>query len=270
MAKKILFISQEISPYVEDSPMSLLGAEVPAKTQSSRDETRIFMPKWGTVNERRGQLHEVIRLSGANITINDVDHPLLIKVASMTKTRMQVYFIDNEEFFARKFLTTDAEGNEFADNGERAIFFVRGVIDTVLKLRWNPDIIFCQGWMASLASVYIRNVYAKEPAFEHAKIIMSLFPDDPQNELDKSFVTGLPYSTLTPEMIESYGNKFTSATLNKMFIDNVDAVIEALPGIKPQALDYARSKGKLVLPYAEGDIAERYNDFIDSVMATRE
>lgn len=266
MPKKILFISQEISPYVADSPMSLLGAEVPAKTQASRDETRIFMPKWGTVNERRGQLHEVIRLSGANITINDVDHPLLIKVASMTKTRMQVYFIDNEEYFGRKFLTAGPDGKEYADNGERAIFYVRGVIDTVIKLRWTPDIIFCQGWMASLAPVYIRKVFAREPAFENAKIVVSLFPNDPLGSLDKTFCTGLPYGTLTAKAVNAYGPEFTSDVLARMAIDNSDAIVEALPGIKPDLLDYARQQSMPILAYEEGDLAPRYNTFLENLI----
>lgn len=262
MAKKILFISQEIFPYVAETPMARLGADVPANTQSSRDETRIFMPKWGTINERRGQLHEVIRLSGANITINDADHPLLIKVASMTKTRMQVYFIDNEEFFGRKFQTTDAEGHEFADNGERAIFYARGVIDTVLKLRWNPDIIFCQGWMASLAAVYIRKVFPREPAFEKAKIVVSLFPGDPQTALDDSFRTGLPYVSLTDKDVAAYGETFDAEALSRMFIDVADAVVEAQSGVAPSLISYAEQAGKPVLPYAEGEIAERYNPFL--------
>jgi len=267
MAKRILFISQEISPYVGDTAMSILGAEVPAKTQSSRDETRIFMPKWGTVNERRGQLHEVIRLSGANITINDVDHPLLIKVATMAKTRMQVYFIDNEEFFGRKFQTVGPDGEEFSDNGERAIFFVRGVIDTVLKLRWNPDIIFCQGWMGSLAALYIRRVFATEPAFEHSKIVISLFPSDPAKPLDKSFATGLPYKSLKAADVAAYGTCFDSAAVAKMCIDNADAVVEAQPNVEAELLDYARKQGKPVLNYEEGDISPRYNAFIDSLLS---
>jgi len=266
MPKKILFISQEISPYVADSPMSLLGAEVPSKTQASRDETRIFMPKWGTVNERKGQLHEVIRLSGANVTINDVDHPLLIKVATMAKTRMQVYFIDNEEYFGRKFLTTDSEGKEYADNGERAIFFVRGVIDTVLKLRWTPDIIFCQGWMASLAPVYIRKVFAREPAFENAKIVVSLFPNDPIGPLDKTFNTGLPYGSLTAKAVNAYGTVFTSEAVARMSIDNSDAIVEALPGIKAELLDYARQQSKPILAYEEGDAGQRYNTFLENLI----
>lgn len=246
--------------------MALLGSEVPSKTQSPRDETRIFMPRWGTVNERRGQLHEVIRLSGANITINDIDHPLLIKVASMTKTRMQVYFIDNDEFFGRKFLTTGPDGEEYPDNGERAIFFVRGVISTVIKLRWNPDIIFCQGWMASLAAVYIRKAFGNEPAFEKAKIIISLFPNSPAKPLDDSFRTGLPYSTLTAKDVAAYGKSFSETVLAKMCIDNADAVVEALPGVKPELLDYAREKAKPVLKYEEGDLGPRYNAFIDGLM----
>lgn len=248
--------------------MAILGAEVPTKIQSPRDETRIFMPKWGTINERRGQLHEVIRLSGANITINDVDHPLLIKVASMAKTRMQVYFIDNDEFFGRKYQTVGPDGQEYSDNGERAIFFVRSVIDTVLKLRWNPDMIFCQGWMAALAAVYIRKVFSHEPAFENAKIVISLFPNDPTKQLDETFNTGLPYSTFTADDVAAYGKEFDGAVLAKMCIDNADAVVEAQPGVDAELLDYARNEAKPVLNYEEGDISPRYNAFIDSLLKT--
>ena len=155
MAKKILFINQEICPYVPESEMSIMGRQLPQKIQESGYEIRTFMPKWGSINERRGQLHEVIRLLGMNLIIDDTDHPLIIKVASIPNTRIQVYFIDNEDYFMKRQMTRDESGEEYPDNGERAIFFARGVLETVKKLRWTPDIIHCQGWMAAVIPLYI-------------------------------------------------------------------------------------------------------------------
>ena len=146
MAKKVLFIKQEISPYVPESELSIMGRDLPNKMQEAGYEIRTFMPKWGNINERRGQLHEVIRLSGMNLIIDDTDHPLIIKVASIPQTRLQVYFIDNDDYFMKRLMAEDENGQEYTDNGERAIFFARGVLETVKKLRWVPDIIHCQGW----------------------------------------------------------------------------------------------------------------------------
>ena len=143
--KKVLFINQEMVPYVPTSEMATMGRNLPQKIQENGFEIRTFMPKWGNINERRGQLHEVIRLSGLNLIIDDTDHPLIIKVASIPVSRLQVYFIDNEDYFQRRrTMTEDESGEEFTDNGERAIFFARGVLETVKKLRWTPDIIQCQ------------------------------------------------------------------------------------------------------------------------------
>ena len=133
MAKKVLFINQEITPYVRETELSLKGLEVPKKIQEKGFEIRTFMPKWGIINERRGQLHEVIRLSGMNLIIDDTDHPLIIKVASIPQARVQVYFIDNDDFFLKRQMATDESGNEYDDNGERAVFFARGVLETVKK-----------------------------------------------------------------------------------------------------------------------------------------
>ena len=143
-AKKILFITQEIFPYVPESKMATAGRQIPQAIQESGFEIRTFMPKWGNINERRNQLHEVIRLSGMNIAIDETDHPLIIKVASIQAARMQVYFIDNDDFFLKRAMMVDDEGKEYADNMERAIFYARGVLETVKKLRWVPDIIQCQ------------------------------------------------------------------------------------------------------------------------------
>ena len=175
MTKKILFINQEISPYVPESELSIIGRNLPQMMQEKGHEIRTFMPKWGNINERRGQLHEVIRLSGMNLIIDDTDHPLIIKVASIQATRIQVYFIDNDDYFTKRQMAVDEQGEEYPDNGERAIFFARGVLETVKKLRWSPDIIHCQGWMGAIVPLYIKKAYCSEPAFANAKVVTSLF-----------------------------------------------------------------------------------------------
>ena len=175
MAKKILFINQEIVPYVPDSDLSLMGKALPQAMLENGHEIRTFMPKWGTINERRGQLHEVIRLSGMNLIIDDTDHPLIIKVASIAQTRIQVYFIDNDDYFSKRRMTVDEKGEDYPDNGERAIFFARGVLETVKKLRWVPDIIHIQGWMGAVVPLYIKKAYNEEPSFANTKVSTACF-----------------------------------------------------------------------------------------------
>ena len=186
-AKKVLFINQEIAPYVPDSEMSLMGNQLPHMMQESGCEIRTFMPKWGNINERRGQLHEVIRLSGMNLIIDDTDHPLIIKVASIPVSRIQVYFIDNDDYFMKRRMTEDEEGKEYEDNGERAIFFARGVLETVKKLRWVPDVIHCQGWMSAVVPLYIKKAYHDEPSFADTKVVTSLFSSPFKGTLDTNF-----------------------------------------------------------------------------------
>ncbi len=175
MAQKVLFINQEVIPYVPDSAMSNLGRKLPAAIVASGSEIRTFMPRWGNVNERRNQLHEVQRLSGMNINIDDTDHPLLIKVASIAASHMQVYFIDNSDYFTGRLMREDEHGNEYSDNVERTIFYARGILETVKKLRWSPDIIVCQGWICNIIPFYIRTAFKDEPAFAHCKIISTFF-----------------------------------------------------------------------------------------------
>src|SRR4030043_1980363 len=170
---RVLFVSQEITPYLPETEMSRIGRYLPQGIQEEGREIRTFMPKFGCVNERRNQLHEVIRLSGMNLIIDDTDHPLIIKVASIQSARMQVYFIDNDDYFQRKFIVTDGSGKEFEDNDERALFFARGVIETVKKLRWAPDIVHCHGWMSALVPVYLRSIYNDAPLFHNYKIVFS-------------------------------------------------------------------------------------------------
>ena len=166
--RKVLFIAQEITPYVPQTNMSVMGKKIPQAIQEMGSEIRTFLPKWGNINERRNQLHEVIRLSGMNIIINDTDHPLIIKVASIPQSRIQVYFIDNDDHFNNRQMTVDELGHEYPDNGERAIFFARGVLETVKKLRWTPDVIHWQGWMTAAVPAYIKTAYREEPPIAYA------------------------------------------------------------------------------------------------------
>jgi len=187
--RKVLFISQEMIPYMtNDNEITRMSRMVPQGVQEQGFEIRTFMPRFGCINERRHQLHEVIRLSGMNIVVNDTDQPLIIKVASIPTARMQVYFIDNEEYFQRKSTICDDAGKFHADNDERAIFYIKGVFETVKKLGWAPDVIHCHGWMASLVSVYLKNVYKNDPIFANAKVVMSLYNSDEfEGELNAGF-----------------------------------------------------------------------------------
>jgi len=266
MAKKILFINQEITPYVPETAMSLLGRDVPQKMQESGFEIRTFMPKWGNINERRGQLHEVIRLSGMNLIIDDTDHPLIIKVASIPTSRLQVYFIDNEDYFLRRpLMTTDENGEEYADNGERAIFFARGVLETVKKLRWIPDVIVCQGWMGAVIPFYIKTAYHEEPSFANTKVVTSIFAEQMKNGLDDNFKKCVEFREATSELLASYNDKFDFRELGKMAIDFSDGVIAAEAESNATLLEYAKTKGTPTLDYAGEDFTEAYKAFLEQI-----
>jgi starch synthase len=190
-AAKILFISQEITPYLPETEIADIGRKLPQAIQEKGREIRTFMPRYGCVNERRNQLHEVIRLSGMNLIIDDTDHPLIIKVASIQSARMQVYFIDNEDYFSRKSIFKNDDGTEFEDNDERCIFFARGVLETVKKLRWAPDIVHCHGWICSLIPLYIKKAYNDDPFFKNSKIVFSLYDNCFETPFKESFKDNL-------------------------------------------------------------------------------
>ena len=266
MAKKILFINQEITPYVPETAMSLLGRDVPQKMQESGFEIRTFMPKWGNINERRGQLHEVIRLSGMNLIIDDTDHPLIIKVASIPTSRLQVYFIDNEDYFLRRpLMTTDENGEEYADNGERAIFFARGVLETVKKLRWIPDVIVCQGWMGAVIPFYIKTAYHEEPSFANTNVVTSIFAEQMKSGLGDNFKKCVEFREATSELLASYNDKFDFRELGKMAIDFSDGVIAAEAESNATLLEYAKTKGTPTLDYAGEDFTEAYKAFLEQI-----
>ena len=265
MAKKILFINQEIVPYVPDSDLALMGKGLPQVMQENGHEMRTFMPKWGTINERRGQLHEVIRLSGMNLIIDDTDHPLIIKVATIVGTRIQVYFIDNEDYFSKRRMAQDENGADYPDNGERAIFFARGVLETVKKLRWIPDIIHVQGWMGAVVPLYIKTAYADEPSFANTKVITSLFTSNLKSDLGTNFKRCVPFREATPELMSSYNDNFDFIELGKLAIDYSDGVIAANKDVNQSLLKHATDKGIATLEYPGEEFLAAYEDFYEKI-----
>jgi starch synthase len=262
--KKILFINQEITPYVPETEMSVMGKALPQAMQEKSHEIRTFMPKWGNINERRGQLHEVIRLSGMNLIINDTDHPLIIKVASIQQAKVQVYFIDNEDYFSKRQMEKDEMGNDYPDNGERAIFFARGVLETVKKLRWVPDIIHCQGWMSAVVPLYIKTAYHDEPSFASTKVVTSLFANTLKNDLGENFKKCVEYRDAKAEMLTSYKDNFDFEEMSKLAIDYSDGIILAAANVDKQLEQYAIDKHIPVLGYQE-DFADAYEDFYNQI-----
>lgn len=222
--KRILFVSQEITPFLPKSDVSTIARKLPQGVQENGKEIRVFMPRFGTINERRHQLHEVIRLSGMNLIIDDTDHPLIIKVASIPTARMQVYFIDNEEYFKRKSVFTDDKGEEHPDNDERSMFFCRGVLETVKKLGWKPDVIHCHGWMTSLMPMYIKEVYNDDPHFTDTKVVYSLYNNAFNKSWDNNFVKKLKFEGFNDDIIEAIKDgDFNS--LNKTAMQYSDGII---------------------------------------------
>ena len=243
MPKKILFINQEITPYVPETEISILGKMLPQAMQERGYEIRTFMPKWGTINERRGQLHEVIRLSGMNLIIDDTDHPLIIKCASIPVSRITVYFIDNDDYFQKRKMEEDEAGEEYTDNGERAIFFARGVLETMKKLRWTPDLIVCQGWMSAVVPFYVKTAYNDEPVFANAKIVTSLFTKQLKSDLGSKFKQCLEFREAKTSLLSCYSDDFNFIELGKLAIDYSDGIVEAGSEVNPALMEYAKSKG---------------------------
>jgi starch synthase len=264
---KVLFISQEITPYLAETKLSRIGRYLPQGIQELGKEIRTFMPRYGCINERRNQLHEVIRLSGMNLIIDDTDHPLIIKVASIQSARMQVYFIDNEDYFQRKHIVSDSSGKEFEDNDERALFFARGVIETVKKLRWAPDIVHCHGWMTALVPVYLRNIYVDDPLFHDYKIIYSVYNNDFINPFRSTFADKLRYDGIDGDTLKIV-KKPDFVNVSKLAIKYSDGIIIGSEDISKELKKYIDSAGKPVLPFQdESKYIEAYNDFYDKILS---
>ena len=263
--KKILFINQEIAPYVPDTLMSLMGRDIPQAIQEKGYEIRIFMPKWGNINERRGQLHEVQRLSGMNLIIDDTDHPLIIKVASIPTAKIQVYFIDNDDYFNKRLMEKDNQGEDYPDNGERAIFFARGVLETVKKLRWVPDIIHCQGWMSAVVPLYIKTAYHDEPSFTNTKVITSLYAKSLTKAMAENFKRCVEFRDATADLLKPYNDNFDFDELGKLAIDFSDGIIQADKAMNKDLLDYAAQKETPILKFKNDNFADAIEDFYNQI-----
>ncbi|MBR2638763.1 MAG: glycogen/starch synthase [Bacteroidaceae bacterium] len=259
-AKRILFITQEITPFVPEATISQTSRSLAQATQESGAEVRIFTPKWGIINIRRNQLHEVIRLSGMNLIIDDTDHPLIIRVASLQSARsIQVYFIENDDYFQNRLMTCDEQGVEYPDNDERAIFFARGVLEAVKKQSWCPDILHCHGWISALVPLYIKSAYKEEPSFRDSKIVFSLYDDEHniKDPLPAGFLKKILHKDMTMELLDGMTEPTTYEDLAKLAIRYSDGVIENGNNIPTSLIEYAQSLGKKVLTRQS---AEEYNN----------
>jgi len=267
MANKILYVCQQIAPYLPETEASALCRTLVQAMQERGNEIRTFMPRYGCINERRHQLHEVIRLSGMNLIIDDNDHQLIIKVASIPAARVQIYFIDNDDYFSRKAILHDAEDRFFADNDERAIFFARGVLETVKKLRWAPTIVHCHGWFAGVTPVYLKKVFADDPIFRDVKVVVSLYDDAFPGELDAGFASkiageGVDDENLSILAVPSYENLF------RFVMEYADGIIAASPRVDAKVLEAARTSGKPMLEYRapeEDGFFDTYNRFYEEI-----
>lgn len=264
----ILYVCEEITPYVPETKMSMLCRTLSQAMQEKGNEIRTFMPRYGCINERRNQLHEVIRLSGMNLIIDDNDHQLIIKVASIPSARVQIYFIDNDDYFNRKAILTDEEGNYFEDNDERAIFFARGVLETVKKLRWKPSIVHCHGWFSAIAPIYLRWIMNDDPLFADVKIVVSLYDDGFPGMLSPDFASkiaseGVDINNLQILAEPSYEN------LMKLVINEADGVVLDTENPNAELSAYVKESGKPALWYQDkttNDYLENYQKFYEGLL----
>lgn len=271
-SKKILFVSAEIMPYMPETDMAFVARYLPQYMQEKGMEIRSFMPRFGSINERRHQLHEVIRLSGMNIIIKDIDRPLIIKVASIPSARMQIYFIDNDEYFHRKQIYgTDTTGF-FADNDERGIFFARGVLETVKKLRWKPDLVVCMGWPTALLPLYLKKVYRDDPLFTDTRVVLSVYDDLTTQTFGPEMAQKIMLPGIQEEDVALLHDRPDALALAKTGLLFSDGLVIGKPGIDPQVEAFARERGLPVLPYVEprteeSNYAAAYYEFFEQFLA---
>ena len=257
--KNFLIASSGIYPYMANNDTAKLAYKIARSANSKGSQIRMFMPRFGTVNERKHQLHEVIRLSGVNIVINDDDMPLIIKVASIPKERMQVYFIDNDEFFKRKQVFIDEDNQIFEDNDGRAVFFAKGVIETVKKLKWRPDYILVFDWFTSLLPLYIKTYYKNEPLFHDAKTYIVLTDETFKNPMSKNIIDKLEFDELPEDFIEKYKEP-TEINLLKNAIDLADGVIVRTKNVPEEIARHIEDKDLDVIDFSEIDLDENEDE----------
>ena len=264
--KRVLFVSQEITPYLCETEISTICRNLPQGIMEKGKDIRIFMPKYGCINERRNQLHEVIRLSGMNMILDNLDYPLIIKVASLQPIRMQVYFIENEDYFPKKTFMHELDGEEFEFNDERVIFFCRGVLETVRKLGWAPNVVHCHGWMSALVPMYLKQAFAEDPIFDNTKVVYSVYDQESNVEIDndmarKSIITGVSEDDV--ELI----NTASVDTLHKLAIKYADAVIMGSEKISDDLNKFIVDSDKYVITHQnDEDYVDAYDALYDELL----
>ncbi len=262
---KILFVNQEMVPYTKENSLSWVARKLPQAIQENGKEIRTFMPRFGIISERRNQLHEVKRLSGMNLVIDDIDYPLITKVGSLPEARMQTYFIDNDDFFSKRTLT-DKSGKLYEDTDIKMIFFARGVVETTLKLNWFPNLIHCNGWFASLLPLYVRRFYKNNPIYKDVKVVISLFDETFKGKIGKKIQNKLLFDKIPAKDIARYEDTAYISVM-KAAIDLSDGVIITEEGVKPELIAHAKKARKPILPFkGEDALAENCNAFYDKIL----
>jgi starch synthase len=252
--KRILFIATEMSPYLELTEFAEIVNRLAIKSNDNGLEVRCIMPRFGVINERRHRLHEVVRLSGINVSVDNDDYPLQIKVASLPNARLQVYFLDNEDFFKRKFIFHDEHDKWFEDNDLRTIFFCKGALETVKKFGWPPDIIHCSGWMTGLIPMYIKTAYKREPVFSHSKIIFTIGENTYKEKLGSSFTEKAGFhANIKEKDLEVFkdGNNTAMFRGGATFADAITFGTDKAD--KKLVEEFSKVKGKKVLPFTGWD-----------------
>ncbi len=270
-SKKVLFVSSQIYPYLPESEQAVAGRYLPQGVQERGREIRSFMPRYGCVNERRNQLHEVIRLSGMNLVVGGADRQLIIKVASISSARMQVYFIDNDDYFHRKAVDRDENGDFFADNDERAMFFARGVLETVKKLRWKPDLVHCQGWISYLMPLYLKKAYNQDPIFADTKVVLSLYNDLDNISFSEGMASRVPIESITAEDVALI-EKPDGINLAKLALLYSDGCITAPEGVNPELEKFIKEHkvptlASPAISEEDSSYIEAYDRFYDQILA---
>ena len=263
--KKILYVSSEVIPYMPQTDIANMTYSLPKMVNENGGQTRIFIPKYGIINERRHQLHEVIRLSGINLIIDDMDMPLILKVASIPKERMQVYFIDSEDYFKNRLVESDKNGKLYKDNDERSIFFAKGIIETIKKLNWTPDLIHVHGWIASLLPLYLKNFYNNDPMFENTKVIVSIYDNQLKGKLDKKIMNKLKFDDIDDKNLSILENP-TYDNLYRISLALSDGVIFA-SDIKKNYIEIIKKAKIPVLEcFSNIDFEKEYLDFYEKFL----
>lgn len=265
--KRVLILTQEMKPYEVATEMAEIARQLPQYIQDNGMEIRVLMPRFGTINERRHRLHEVVRLSGMNIIVQEDDYPLIIKVASLPGARMQVYFLDNEEFFKRKYVFRDNKGKFYNDNADRMVFYCKGVLETVKRMDWPPDVVHCHGWMTSLVPLYLKTAYKDEPVFKKSKVVYSVYKNSFEEAFDKSFLNKAPIDdAIGADDLKPYEGGDNTA-LNAGGMTHADALIVGSPSLDAPVEKLLKEQGKPTLDHVNGeDYLAEYQSFYQSLI----